>query len=79
MKRFQKKTALTLLLGTFRSISGEPCTATEVTDNGYTTKECDTDGNPVGQGCSYKHIKVSPYNQPDLTICDPVFDQNFDL
>ena len=60
MKRFQmgKKTALTLLLGTFRPISGLPC-ANEETGNGYTTKECfGSTTVAAGEGCSYKHIEV---------------------
>ena len=62
MKRFQmrKKTALTLLLGTFRPISGTPCA--EETGNGYTTKEC-SGGISVGEGCSYEHIEVGPFEQ----------------
>ena len=66
MKRFQmgKKTALTLLLGTFRPISGLPC-ANEETGNGYTTKEC-FGAVPAGEGCSYKHIEVGPLFNPYL-------------
>lgn len=57
-----KKTALTLLLGTFRSITGAPCD--EETGNGYTTKECDgTTTNVLGEGCSYKHIEKMNKNE----------------
>lgn len=66
MKRFQmgKKTALTLLLGTFRPISGLPC-ANDETGNGYTTKECFGETTvPAGEGCSYKHIEVGPLFYP---------------
>jgi len=73
MKRFQmrRKTALTILLGTLRTISGEPCqkdyftTSSDVeTDNGYTTYECNAGTNyTLGEGCSYKHIEAMGKNE----------------
>ena len=65
MKRFQmgKKTALTILLGSFRSVNGvDFCPEGEkLSSNGITTNRCEMDTNfnraVVGEGCSTDYIE----------------------